>query len=92
MLAAIEGGVFSQGDSGRFRDLTETLRHADPYLVAADFASYCCAQSKVDRLWQVPERWAASSIMNIARIGWFSADRTIAGYASDIWDVPLKRR
>jgi starch phosphorylase len=91
VLGEIDGGAFSQGDGGRFRDLTDTVRHADPYMVAADFTSYCAAQARIDRLWQEPEQWGAASIMNIARIGWFSADRTIAGYASDIWDVPLKR-
>jgi len=90
-VAAIESGAFSHGDPDRFRDLVDTLRYADPYMVAEDFASYGSAQAKVDRLWQAPDRWGAASIFNIARIGWFSADRTIAGYASDIWDVPLKR-
>ncbi|HVC53800.1 MAG TPA: glycogen/starch/alpha-glucan phosphorylase [Stellaceae bacterium] len=91
VMTAIGHGAFSGGDSGRYRDLIEGVRSGDPYMVAADFAAYFDTQAAIDRLWQSPEEWSAASIMNIARIGWFSADRTIADYAGDIWDVPLKR-
>ncbi len=90
VIAAIDGGGFSGGDIDRFRPLTDGLRVADRYMVAADFASYSDAQQAVDRLWRSPSEWGAASIMNIARIGWFSADRTIAEYARDIWDTPLR--
>ncbi|MGH7094369.1 MAG: glycogen/starch/alpha-glucan phosphorylase, partial [Stellaceae bacterium] len=91
IIAAIGSGAFSGGDCGLYRDLIEGIRSGDPYMVAADFTAYFDTQAAIDRLWQSPEEWSASSIMNIARIGWFSADRTIAEYAGGIWDVPLKR-
>lgn len=90
-IAAIESGAFSGGDGGRFTGLTDPLRYADRYMVAADFAAYRATQAALDRLWREPQRWNAASIMNIARVGWFSADRTIAEYALDIWGTPPAR-
>jgi starch phosphorylase len=90
VIDAIEGGAFSPDDPGRFRGLMESLRFADPYMVAADFAAYRTAQAEVDRLWREPQAWGRAAALNIARVGWFSADRTIAEYAADIWHIPLK--
>jgi starch phosphorylase len=90
VLNAIDRGDFSGGDPYRFRPLTDTIRRGDRYMVAADFADYRRAQAEVDRTWRSPEAWGAASIMNIARIAWFSADRTISEYARDIWDIPLR--
>jgi starch phosphorylase len=56
-------------------------------MIAADFESYTQAQRSVDVLWEDQARWRASAIRNIANVGWFSSDRTIAEYAKDIWDV-----
>jgi starch phosphorylase len=92
VLDAIEGGAFSPDDPGRFRGLMESLRYADPYMVAADFDSYRAAQAEIDALWHRPSAWGRAVTMNIARVGWFSADRTIAEYAADVWNVPLKYR
>ena len=89
-LDAIESGAFSPDDRDRFRGLVESLRYADPYMIAADFAAYRAAQAEVDRLWRQPAAWGRAAAMNIARVGWFSADRTIAEYAADIWHVPTK--
>jgi starch phosphorylase len=58
-------------------------------MVAADFEAYWEAQRGVDRLWQAPEEWWRIAILNTARMGWFSSDRTIREYARDIWDVPV---
>ena len=90
VIDAIESGAFSPDDPGRFRGLMESLRFADPYMVAADFAAYRAAQAEVDRLWRQPASWGRAAALNIARVGWFSADRTIAEYAEDIWHIPLK--
>ena len=57
-------------------------------MVAADFAAYRAAQRQIDDLWRDRDRWGRIAIMNIAGMGWFSSDRTIAGYAHDIWQVP----
>jgi starch phosphorylase len=59
--------------------------------VAADFKAYCDAQRKVDELWQSRKRWCKAAMLNIAGMSWFSADRAIAEYASDIWDIPVCR-
>jgi glycogen phosphorylase len=88
-IGAIESGAFSPDDPGRFRGLADSLRHADPYLVAVDFAAYRAAQREVEARWRDPAAWGRSCAINIARMGWFSADRTIAEYAADIWHVPL---
>ena len=59
-------------------------------MTAADFAAYRAAQAEVDALWRRPPAWGRAAALNIARMGWFSADRTIAEYADDIWHVPLQ--
>jgi starch phosphorylase len=58
-------------------------------MVAADFDSYWDAQRQVDALWRNPSAWWRSSVLNTARVGWFSSDRTIREYADDIWNVPV---
>lgn len=57
-------------------------------MVAEDFAAYRAAQQQIDALWRSGD-WARKAIMNIAGMGWFSSDRTIGGYARDIWNVPV---
>jgi starch phosphorylase len=89
VLDAIGGGAFSPDDPFRFRSVTDRVRYVDPYMVAADFAAYRAAQAEVDALWRQPEAWGRMAALNIARMGWFSADRTIAEYAADVWDIPL---
>jgi starch phosphorylase len=58
-------------------------------MLAADFDDYCAAQRKVDRLWQTPARWNKAAILNIAGMSWFSSDRAISEYATDIWNIPV---
>ncbi|MCC7348259.1 MAG: glycogen/starch/alpha-glucan phosphorylase [Variibacter sp.] len=89
VLDAIEGGVFSPGEPERFAPLTHALRHADYYLVTADFAAYYAAQRRVDKTWLSTFEWTRKSILNIARMAWFSSDRTITEYAEDVWNVPV---
>jgi glycogen phosphorylase len=89
-IDAIGDGDFSPDDPGRFAAMADSLRHADPYMTAADFAAYRAAQAEVEALWRQPAAWACATARNIARVGWFSADRTIADYAAEIWNVPLK--
>jgi glycogen phosphorylase len=87
-LKCIEDGLFSQDDPARYRGLVEALRLDDRFMVVADFESYWAKQREVDRLWRDPFAWWRKSILNTARMGWFSSDRTIREYAEEIWGVP----
>ncbi len=86
-LEAIASGVFSPGEPGRYRGLVEGLLNDDRYLLTADFDSYHAAQRDAGRRWKDPAAWWKSAVLNTARVGWFSSDRTIREYASEIWDV-----
>jgi glycogen phosphorylase len=63
------------------------LYNSDWFLIAADFDSYADAQREVERRWVDQKGWRKSALHNIANVGWFSSDRTIAEYAKDIWKV-----
>jgi glycogen phosphorylase len=90
-IDAIAQGMFSPGDPGRFAAIVNALRHHDYYMVTADFAAYFAAQRRADAVWRRPFDWTRASILNTARVAWFSADRAIGEYARDIWRVPLER-
>jgi starch phosphorylase len=81
----IGSGLFSHGDRGVFQPLVDNLLYHDPYLLLADYASYVDCQEAVGRAWQDPAHWTRMSILNAARMGKFSSDRTIAEYCRDIW-------
>jgi starch phosphorylase len=87
-VEAISGGVFSQGDRNRYRDLVDNLLTSDWFLVTADYAAYAAAQRKIDDIWRDPAAWYGKTIRNTANVAWFSSDRTIREYARDIWGVP----
>jgi starch phosphorylase len=89
-IAAIESGAFSPDDRARFESVAHALRHLDHYMVSADFDAYYEAQRGIDARWQVVPAWTRASILNVARMPWFSSDRTIREYAEDIWNVPVK--
>ena len=76
--------------TNRFARIADAIRYHDPYLVAADFDSYYEAQRGVDARWQVMPAWTRASILNVARMAWFSSDRTIREYAEDVWHVPVR--
>lgn len=88
----IEGGHFSPGDRDLYHDMIHELRHHDPYLVCADFASYVGRQEEVDAVYADPGDWACRVIHNVANMGRFSADRTIREYARQVWKVRLSLR
>jgi starch phosphorylase len=88
-INAIGAGEFSPGDPGRFESIAHALRYLDHYMVSADFDSYYEAQRAVDARWQVAPAWTRASILNVARMAWFSSDRTIREYAEEIWNVPV---
>jgi starch phosphorylase len=88
-LSAISSGVFSPDDPGRYRELLNGLYEHDWFMVAADFDAYANAQRQVDRVWKNSPDWYAKAIRNVARVGFFSSDRTIRQYAREIWDIPV---
>jgi len=89
-IGAIGSGEFSPDDPARFESVAHALRHLDHYMVSADFDSYYEAQRGIDARWQVVPAWTRASILNVARMAWFSSDRTIREYAQDIWNVPVR--
>jgi starch phosphorylase len=86
-MAAVASGVFSPEDPERYRGLVDGLRYSDTFLVIADFDAYNRAQANVDTVWANPSDWWRRSILNIAGAPWFSADRTVQGYAKEIWGI-----
>ena len=86
-LSAIASGVFSPDDHDRYKALMNGLYEHDWFMVAADFDAYAAAQREVDTRWADVPGWEAAAIRNVARVGWFSSDRTIREYATDIWGV-----
>lgn len=84
-LEAISSGVFSPKDRHRYRDLLGGLYEHDWFMDARDFEAYAAAQREVDMTWLDEAKWNAMAIRNTANMGWFSSDRTIREYASDIW-------
>ncbi|WP_095092551.1 glycogen/starch/alpha-glucan phosphorylase [Pseudomonas sp. Irchel 3A5] len=85
VLQAIRGGVFSPDDPNRYAGLIDQLLAYDRFLVCADFDSYWDAQARVEAHWHDSKEWWRSAVLNTARMGWFSSDRTIREYAGDIW-------
>ncbi|QVL19323.1 glycogen/starch/alpha-glucan phosphorylase [Pseudomonas qingdaonensis] len=87
VLQAIRGGVFSPDDPARYVGLIDSLVPYDRFLVCADFDAYWEAQRRVEELWHDPQQWWRSAVLNTARMGWFSSDRTIREYAGEIWNA-----
>ena len=86
-IAAVRQGAYSPGEPDRYAQLIEELLNEDRYMLTADFPGYWTAQRAVDRRWRDHAGWTASTIRNVARMGWFSSDRTIGEYACDIWGM-----
>lgn len=87
VIDLINSGFFANGDTNLFRPLTDSLLYADPYFLMADFQSYVECQQQVSQAYQDPEHWSKMSILNVARMGKFSSDRSIREYCQDIWDI-----
>jgi glycogen phosphorylase len=87
VLDQIAAGRFSPDDSKRFHPLVGNLRERDYFMVSADFNAYTQAQRIVDEGYGDKQTWFRKAVLNTAHSGWFSSDRTIRGYARDIWGV-----
>jgi len=83
----IASGYFSRGDLGLFKPLVDALLYHDEYLVLADYQSYVECQERVSQAYVDKEKWTRMSILNVARMGKFSSDRSIREYCEDIWRV-----
>ena len=83
----IASGFFSHGDPTLFAPLVDDLLHPDRYCVLADFQEYVEAQARVEAVWREPHSWTRMGILNVARMGRFSSDRSIAEYMRDIWRI-----
>ena len=86
-LDYIASGAFANGDAKLFLPLVDNLRYTDPFLVLADFQAYFDAQTRVRDLWHDRKAWTRQSILNVARMGRFSSDRSIREYAGTIWNL-----
>ncbi len=87
VIDIIGSGMFSHGDRSTFQPLIDNLLRQDPYLLLADYAAYIACQEQVSTAYRDSARWTRMSILNVARMGKFSSDRTIAEYCRDIWKV-----
>jgi starch phosphorylase len=85
VIDLVRDGFFSRGNSTQFQPLIDNLVWHDPYFVIADYQSYADCQAHVDQTYRDQEDWTRMSILNTARSGKFSSDRTIREYCADIW-------
>jgi len=87
VIALINSGLFSHGDTGLFRPLVDRLLKQDPFLLMADYQSYIDCQDRVDQAYDDSTNWNRMSILNVARMAKFSSDRAVREYCENIWQV-----
>ena len=87
VIDLIASGYFSSGDSELFKPLVDSLLYHDEYLLFADYQSYVDCQDRVSRTYGDQDAWTRMSILNAARMGKFSSDRTIRQYCEEIWKI-----
>lgn len=87
VLGMIGSGFFSPSEPERFKPIIDNLLHRDHFLLLADYASYMACQGEVEAAYKNQNQWVKKSILNVASMGKFSSDRTIAQYAKEIWGV-----
>jgi len=87
VLDLVRLGMFSRGDAGLFAPVIDCLFAHDPYFVLADFRAYSDCQRRVGAAYLEPGHWARMSVLNVARSGKFSSDRTIREYCAHTWRV-----
>jgi starch phosphorylase len=91
VLDALASGEFSHGDKSLFQPLIQSLLNNDEYMLLCDYQSYIDCQDRVSLAYKDQEQWTRMSMLNVARSGKFSSDRSIRDYCSDIWKVwPVK--
>jgi starch phosphorylase len=91
VIDALSSGEFSHGDKSLFAPLVSSLLHGDDYMLLGDYQSYIDCQDRVSQAYKNQDDWTRMSILNVARIGKFSSDRSIRDYCADIWKTwPVK--
>jgi starch phosphorylase len=91
VLDSLMSGEFSHGDRGLFEPLVGSLLNSDEYMLLADYQSYIDCQDRVSAAYKDQDAWTRMSILNVARIGKFSSDRSIRDYCAEIWKTwPVK--
>jgi starch phosphorylase len=91
VIRLIQSNFFCPGQGDLFKPLTDNLIYSDPFFICADYKGYCQTQEKVSELYRDEMNWTKKSIINVAKCGKFSSDRTIREYAKDIWGVSCKK-
>ncbi|MCG7995952.1 MAG: glycogen/starch/alpha-glucan phosphorylase [Candidatus Thiodiazotropha taylori] len=92
IIDMIANGFFSPEEPSRYRMITDSLLNVDHFKVLADFEAYMGTSDRADGIYQQPDVWNRMAILNTARMGYFSSDRTISEYAAKIWQVsPVTR-
>jgi starch phosphorylase len=87
IIDQLRDGFFCNGDKNLFKPIVDDITEHDPYMLMADFAPYVECQERVDKTYRNQEMWTKMSILNVARMGRFSSDRSVRDYAEKIWHV-----
>jgi starch phosphorylase len=87
VIEALASGAFSRGDRELFKPILDDIRYHDPYMLSADFEPYLKCQDEIDSAYRDREDWTRKSILNTARMGYFSSDRAVQEYCNEIWKV-----
>ncbi|WP_346844324.1 glycogen/starch/alpha-glucan phosphorylase [uncultured Rothia sp.] len=87
ILQAVAEGTFSPDEPYRFGQLVDNMWNSDWFLVASDFDDYDRAQQEVDAAYRDTARWQKKAVLNIARMGYFSSDRSVREYMSEVWGI-----
>ncbi|MGD0095969.1 MAG: glycogen/starch/alpha-glucan phosphorylase [Terracidiphilus sp.] len=91
VIDSLTSGEYSHGDKGLFEPLVSSLLNSDEYMLLADYQSYVDCQDRVSAAYKDQDAWTRMSILNVARIGKFSSDRSIREYSAEIWKTwPVK--
>jgi len=90
-LAMISEGYFSPGERDRHRPVVDALMNHDEFLVLADYRSYIDCQDRVSAVFADKDAWNHKAVLNIARMGKFSSDRTVMDYAKSVWNIEPRK-
>ena len=87
VIDQLTNGFFEKTEKSEFAEIKEKLLSKDRYFVLEDFKGYQLAHDRANNYYKDEEKWYESCIINIAKSGYFSSDRTITQYASEIWNI-----